>query len=59
VTMPVYVFRCPKCERVMESKRSVGDFTEPPCPVCSNGRRVLMRMIPTGVHHRWARGKPC
>jgi putative FmdB family regulatory protein len=48
--MPVYVFKCPVCEKVNEILLSVDEITEakPKCPVCSS---LMKRVFTTFAIH--------
>lgn len=52
--MPVYVYRCPKCKKIIEVRQSMTDHPEPMCPECKDVRlgRVItaphLINMPTG-----------
>jgi putative FmdB family regulatory protein len=38
--MPIYSFKCRKCELEKNEIRSMGDVKEPLCPICSNNPEI-------------------
>lgn len=44
--MPVYEYKCTKCSHQFELKRSFGEDSSAPCPICEGEGRRLFSPVP-------------